>query len=262
MTGGVRAVEFTFTNPTAAEAIATASAALGSRALIGAGSVLDAETARVAILAGARFVVTPTVSPATIEICNRYGVATTIGALTPTEILTAWQAGATYVKVFPATSAGRVTCATCWVPCRSKLIPTGGVDADNAGEFIRAGAVAVALGSNLVDGRSVATSAWETITARAQAIVDAVALARRPRLRDAPERGTLEFVELPQASERASGEGPQPRRLKCQPIPNLPARARSQRPGSCVTESGSRPPSVKRPLRRSRCHWIEALGAP
>jgi 2-dehydro-3-deoxyphosphogluconate aldolase / (4S)-4-hydroxy-2-oxoglutarate aldolase len=178
--GGVRAVEFTFTNPTAGEAIAGASATLGSRALIGAGSVLDAETARVAILAGARFVVTPTVSAATIEICNRYGVATTIGALTPTEILTAWQAGATFVKVFPANLGGPRYLRDVLGPLpQLKLIPTGGVDVDNAGEFIRAGAVAVALGSNLVDGRSVATEDWETITARAQAIIDAVAGARR-----------------------------------------------------------------------------------
>ena len=181
--GGVRAVEFTFTNPTAGEAIAAASAALGSRALIGAGSVLDAETARVAILAGARFVVTPTVSASTIELCNRYGVATTIGALTPTEILTAWQAGATYVKVFPANLGGPRYLRDVLGPLpQLKLIPTGGVDVDNAGEFIRAGAVAVALGSNLVDARSVATEDWETITARAQAIVDAVARARRPKI--------------------------------------------------------------------------------
>jgi 2-dehydro-3-deoxyphosphogluconate aldolase/(4S)-4-hydroxy-2-oxoglutarate aldolase len=181
--GGVRAVEFTFTNPAAAEAIAAASAMLGSRALIGAGSVLDAETARVAILAGARFVVTPTVSQSTIELCNRYGVATTIGALTPTEILTAWQAGATFVKVFPANLGGPRYLRDVLGPLpQLKLIPTGGVDVDNAGEFIRAGAVAVALGSNLVDGRSVATEDWETITARAQAIVDAVARARRPKI--------------------------------------------------------------------------------
>ena len=178
--GGVRAVEFTFTNPAAGEAIAAASAALGSRALIGAGSVLDAETARVAILAGARFVVTPTVSLATIELCNRYGVATTIGALTPTEILTAWQAGATFVKVFPANLGGPRYLRDVLGPLpQLKLIPTGGVEVDNAGEFIRAGAVAVALGSNLVDGRSVATEDWETITARAQAIVDAVERGRR-----------------------------------------------------------------------------------
>jgi 2-dehydro-3-deoxyphosphogluconate aldolase/(4S)-4-hydroxy-2-oxoglutarate aldolase len=179
--GGVRAVEFTFTNPAAAGAIAAASDALGSRALIGAGSVLDAETARVAILAGAAFIVTPTISLPVIEICNRYGVATTIGALTPSEILTAWQAGATYVKVFPANLGGPRYLRDVLGPLpQVKLIPTGGVDVDNAGEFIRAGAVAVALGSNLVDARSVATGDWETITSRAQAIVDAVTRARRP----------------------------------------------------------------------------------
>jgi 2-dehydro-3-deoxyphosphogluconate aldolase/(4S)-4-hydroxy-2-oxoglutarate aldolase len=181
--GGVRAVEFTFTNPTAGEAIAAASTALGPRALIGAGSILDAETARVAILAGATFVVTPTVSASTIELCNRYGVATIIGALTPTEILTAWQAGATYVKVFPANLGGPRYLRDVLGPLpQLKLIPTGGVDVDNAGEFIRAGAVAVALGSNLVDARSVTTEDWQTITARAQAIVDAVAQARRPKI--------------------------------------------------------------------------------
>src|ERR687894_1923420 len=180
VSGGVRAVEFTFTNPAAAEAIAAASAALGPRALIGAGSVLDAETARVAILAGATFIVTPTVSASTIELCNRYGVATTIGALTPTEILTAWQAGATYVKVFPATLGGPRYLRDVLGPLpQLKLIPTGGVDVENAADFIRAGASAIAVGSNLVDGRSVATEDWETITARAQAIVDAVRQARR-----------------------------------------------------------------------------------
>jgi 2-dehydro-3-deoxyphosphogluconate aldolase/(4S)-4-hydroxy-2-oxoglutarate aldolase len=178
--GGVRAVEFTFTNPGAAGAISAAREALGVRALIGAGSVLDAETARVAILAGAAFVVTPTVSLPTIEICNRYGVATTIGALTPTEILTAWQAGATYVKVFPASLGGPRYLRDVRGPLpQVKLIPTGGVDAANAGEFIRAGAVAVALGSNLVDARSVANEDWATITTRAQAVVAAVAQARR-----------------------------------------------------------------------------------
>jgi 2-dehydro-3-deoxyphosphogluconate aldolase/(4S)-4-hydroxy-2-oxoglutarate aldolase len=178
--GGVRAVEFTFTNPDAAAAITAAHEGLGGRALIGAGSVLDAETARVAILAGAAFVVTPTVSLPVIEICNRYGVATVIGALTPTEILTAWQAGATYVKVFPASLGGPRYLRDVRGPLpQVKLIPTGGVDAANAGEFIRAGAVAVALGSNLVDARSVANDDWPTITERAQAIIAAVARARQ-----------------------------------------------------------------------------------
>jgi 2-dehydro-3-deoxyphosphogluconate aldolase/(4S)-4-hydroxy-2-oxoglutarate aldolase len=179
--GGVRAVEFTFTNPAAAGAITAAREALGERALIGAGSVLDAETARVAILAGAAFVVTPTVSLPTIEICNRYGVATTIGALTPTEILTAWQAGPPCVQVSPASLGGPRYLRDVRGPLpQVKLIPTGGVDAANAGEFIRAGAVAVALGGNLVDARSVADEDWGTITSRAKAVADAVAQARRP----------------------------------------------------------------------------------
>jgi 2-dehydro-3-deoxyphosphogluconate aldolase/(4S)-4-hydroxy-2-oxoglutarate aldolase len=177
--GGVRAVEFTFTNPAAAAAITAARDALGDRALIGAGSVLDTETARVAILAGAAFVVTPTVSLPVIEICNRYGVATVIGALTPTEILTAWQAGATYVKVFPASQGGPRYLRDVRGPLpQIKLIPTGGVDAANAGDFIRAGAIAVALGSNLVDARSVAAEDWGTITTRARTVVAAVAAAR------------------------------------------------------------------------------------
>jgi 2-dehydro-3-deoxyphosphogluconate aldolase/(4S)-4-hydroxy-2-oxoglutarate aldolase len=179
--GGVRAVEFTFTNPAAGGAISAAREALGARALIGAGSVLDAETARVAILAGAAFVVTPTVSLPVIEICHRYGVATTIGALTPTEIITAWEAGATYVKVFPASLGGPRYLRDIRAPLpQVKLIPTGGVDLDNAGEFIRAGAVAVALGSNLVDARSVTNEDWETITTRARAVVQAVQQARQP----------------------------------------------------------------------------------
>ena len=177
--GGVRAVEFTFTNPAAAAAITAAREALGGRALIGAGSVLDAETARIAILSGAAFVVTPTVSLPVIEMCRRYGVATTIGALTPTEILTAWQAGANYVKVFPASLGGPGYLRDVRGPLpQVKLIPTGGVDAANAGDFIRAGAVALALGSNLVDAASVANDDWETITARARAVAAAVAEAR------------------------------------------------------------------------------------
>jgi 2-dehydro-3-deoxyphosphogluconate aldolase / (4S)-4-hydroxy-2-oxoglutarate aldolase len=181
VSGGVRAVEFTFTNPAAAGAIAAAGEALGARALIGAGSVLDAETARVAILAGASFVVTPTLSLPVVSLCNRYGVATVIGGLTPTELLTAWEAGATYVKVFPASLGGPQYLRDVLAPLpQLKLIPTGGVSRDNAADFIRAGAVAVALGGNLVDARSVADEDWPTLTARARAVADAVAQARRP----------------------------------------------------------------------------------
>lgn len=178
--GGVQAVEFTFTNPLAARAIEAARGALGERASIGAGSVLDPETARTAILAGAAYVVTPTLSERTIELCNRYGIPTAIGALTPTEILAAWEAGASYVKVFPASLGGPGYLKDVRGPLpQVKLIPTGGVSVENAGEFIRAGAVAVALGSNLVDGRTVGAGDWATITERARTISKAVADARR-----------------------------------------------------------------------------------
>ncbi len=177
--GGVRAVEFTFTNPTAPRAIEAVVSALGDRALIGAGSVLDPETARVALLAGAAYIVTPTLSLPTIELCNRYGAPTVIGALTPTEIVSAWQAGASYVKVFPATLGGPGYFKDVRGPLpQVKLIPTGGVSLENAADFIRAGAVAVALGSNLVDAKSVAAADWPTITQRARTLVEAVARAR------------------------------------------------------------------------------------
>ncbi len=183
--GGVRAVEFTFTNPTAPRAIEAAVNALGDRALIGAGSVLDAETARTALLAGAAYIVAPTLSLPTIELCNRYSAPTVIGALTPTEIVTAWQAGASYVKVFPASLGGPGYFRDLRGPLpQVKLIPTGGVSLENAADFIRAGAVAVALGSNLVDAKSVAAADWPTITERARALVDAVA-----RGRDGAPRG-------------------------------------------------------------------------
>src|SRR5687767_13015905 len=97
--GGIQAVEFTFTNPLAGRAIEAVKAAVGSRGYIGAGTVLDPETARVAILAGAEYIVTPTLKRETIEVCNRYGVPTVIGAFTATEMLTAQEAGATYIKV-------------------------------------------------------------------------------------------------------------------------------------------------------------------
>ena len=177
--GGVRAVEFTFTNPRAARAIEAAAEALGERALVGAGSVLDPETARAAILAGAGFVVTPTLSGRTIELCNRYGVPTVVGGLTPTELLSAWEAGASYVKVFPASLGGPTYLKDVLGPLpQLKLVPTGGVSVDNAGDFIRAGAAAVALGSNLVDAKTTAAGDWTTITERARALTAAVAAAR------------------------------------------------------------------------------------
>lgn len=180
--GGVRAVEFTFTNRDAAKAISAAAAAVGDDGYIGAGSVLDPETARAAILAGARYIVTPTTNPATIELCNRYGVDALVGALTPTEMLTAAEAGAAYVKVFPASLGGPRYLKDVLGPLpQLRLIPTGGVSVDNAADFIVAGAVAVAMGSNLVDEATVAAKRWDVITERARAISAAVAAAKASR---------------------------------------------------------------------------------
>jgi 2-dehydro-3-deoxyphosphogluconate aldolase/(4S)-4-hydroxy-2-oxoglutarate aldolase len=177
--GGIDVVEFTYTNPAAGSAIEAVKSAHGDSVLAGAGTVLDPETCRAAILQGADLIVTPTVNIEVIRMCQRYSVPTVIGAFTPTEILTAWESGATFVKVFPASVVGARYLKDVRGPLpQVRLIPTGGVSAENAGDFIRAGARAVALGSNLVDAQSVASKDWATITSRAQAAVEAVRQAR------------------------------------------------------------------------------------
>lgn len=177
--GGISVVEFTYTNPQAGQAIAEVKAALGDAVSVGAGTVLDAETARGAILLGADFMVTPAVRVETIQVCQRYSVPTVIGALTPTEILTAWEHGATFVKVFPASSVGPRYLKDVAGPLpQVRLVPTGGVNVDNAGEFIAAGARAIAVGSNLVDQGTVEHARWGELTSRAEAFAAAVASVR------------------------------------------------------------------------------------
>ncbi len=177
--GGIEAIEFTYTNPRAGEAIAQVKDALAGRVLVGAGTVLDPETARAAMLQGADFIVTPTLNPETIRVCRRYDVPTVIGAFTPTEILTAWELGAGYVKVFPASAVGPRYLKDVRGPLpQVKLIPTGGVDLNNAADFIKAGAAAIAVGSNLVDGKLVAAGDWSTLRDRATQFVAAVQNAR------------------------------------------------------------------------------------
>ncbi len=179
LAGGIDVVEFTYTNPEAGAAIAAVKAAHGDAVLAGAGTVLDPETCRAAILQGADLIVTPTVNVEVIRMCQRYSIPTVIGAFTPTEILTAWEAGATFVKVFPASVVGPRYLKDVRGPLpQVRLIPTGGVSAENAGAFIQAGARAVALGSNLVDAVSVANKDWATITARSRTAIDAVRQAR------------------------------------------------------------------------------------
>ena len=178
--GGIGAVEITMTTPGALDVIGECANRLGDEILLGAGTVLDPETARAAILAGAEYIVTPTLNPDVITLCRRYDKAVIPGALTPTEILTAWECGADIVKVFPATTVGPRYFKDVKAPLpQVDLMPTGGVDLDNAGDFIRAGACAVAVGGNLVDKAAVAAGEWHVLTDTARKYVETVRNARQ-----------------------------------------------------------------------------------
>ncbi len=181
--GGIACIELTMTTPGALRTIEEASTTL-PKTTIGAGTVLDAPTARLAILAGARFLVTPTVNIAALETAHRYGIPAIIGAMTPTEILTAWESGADMVKVFPASVVGPAFVREMRGPLpQIPLVPTGGITADNAGEFIRAGAAAVCAGSWLVDKQAVAEGRYEVIEEKARRLVEAVRKAREKAAR-------------------------------------------------------------------------------
>jgi 2-dehydro-3-deoxyphosphogluconate aldolase/(4S)-4-hydroxy-2-oxoglutarate aldolase len=174
--GGISAIEFTFSTPGALDMLKAASARFGEDVLLGAGTVLDPETARAAILAGAEFIITPTINLETIEMCKRYGKPIVAGAMTPTEMLTVWEAGADLVKVFPASNIGGpdyIKAVLAPLP-QLRLVPTGGVNADNAAQYLKAGAAAVAVGGNLVKKEAVASGDWGAITAEAQRLVAAV----------------------------------------------------------------------------------------
>ena len=176
--GGLRCLEITMTTPGALRAIGEASEKM-TGALMGAGTVLDAVTARQAILAGAKFLVTPTVKLDVIEIAHRYGVVVIPGAMTPTEILTAWEAGADMVKVFPANVLGPGYLKAVHGPLpQIPLVPTGGVTAETAKEFIQAGAAIVCAGGWLVDKKAIAEGHYEILTERARELVEAVSKAR------------------------------------------------------------------------------------
>ncbi|MCL4691807.1 MAG: bifunctional 4-hydroxy-2-oxoglutarate aldolase/2-dehydro-3-deoxy-phosphogluconate aldolase [Candidatus Hydrogenedentes bacterium] len=178
--GGVHCIEVTMTTPGALECIETATKKLaGADVLLGVGTVLDAETCRMAILAGAEYVVTPTLSIPVIQMARRYGKPIAAGAYTPTEILTAWEAGSDFVKVFPASIGGPEYLKAIKGPLpQIPLIPTGGVEVDNVGEFLKAGAVALGVGGNLVAKKLVASRDFDGITKNARAFADAVRAAR------------------------------------------------------------------------------------
>ena len=163
--GGCEAMEITMTTPGALEAIAAARKEMGDRCLVGVGSVLDPETARAAIVAGAQFVFAPTLNLGVIEMAHRFDTVVVTGAFTPTEILTATQAGADMVKVFPANHFGPKYFKDILAPMpHLKLTPTGGVDLDTAEEWLRAGAAALGVGSSLVKKDLIKAKDWAALT--------------------------------------------------------------------------------------------------
>jgi 2-dehydro-3-deoxyphosphogluconate aldolase/(4S)-4-hydroxy-2-oxoglutarate aldolase len=162
--GGVSVVEITMTVPGALDVVREVRQALGDRLLLGAGTILDPETARAALLAGAEYLVAPTVNLDVIRLCQRYDKLVMPGAFTPTEILAAWEAGADIIKVFPAEVVGPAFFKAVRGPLpQVRLMPTGGVDLTTAADFLRAGACCLGVGSQLVEPKAVAERDFDRI---------------------------------------------------------------------------------------------------
>jgi 2-dehydro-3-deoxyphosphogluconate aldolase/(4S)-4-hydroxy-2-oxoglutarate aldolase len=178
--GGISILEITMTVPGAIGVIEEVTKRYGDEALVGAGTVLDGETARACIVAGARFVVSPALNLETIEVCRGNDVAVMPGALTPTEVVQAWSAGADFVKVFPAGAVGGASyIKSLKAPLpQIELVPTGGVSLKTAADFIRAGASALGVGADLVDLKAIREGQQNLITERARQFVNIVAEAR------------------------------------------------------------------------------------
>jgi 2-dehydro-3-deoxyphosphogluconate aldolase/(4S)-4-hydroxy-2-oxoglutarate aldolase len=173
--GGVQVIEVTMTTPGALDVIAQASHKYGEEVLFGAGSVLDAETARAAILSGAGFIVAPTLNLDVIALCNRYSAPVTPGCYTPTEMLTAWEAGADMVKLFPASIGGPSLVKAILAPLpQLAIVPVGGVNLDTAAAFIANGAVALGVGSSLVNQKLLNAGDMDELTRRAAAFIQEV----------------------------------------------------------------------------------------
>jgi 2-dehydro-3-deoxyphosphogluconate aldolase/(4S)-4-hydroxy-2-oxoglutarate aldolase len=178
--GGISVLEITMTVPGAVRVIEEVAARYGSEALVGAGTVLDPETARACILAGAEFIVSPALNPETIALCRRYGKVVMPGALTPTEVLAAWQAGADFVKVFPCDSLGGakyIKSLKAPLP-QIQIVPTGGVTLQTAADFIKAGATALGVGTDLVDVKALRAGQGRVIVERARRFMEIVKEAR------------------------------------------------------------------------------------
>lgn len=175
LAGGVEVMEVTFTVPGATRVLEKVAEKLGDRILLGAGTVLDPETARTAILAGAEFIVSPAVNLEVIELCKRYGKLVMPGALTPTEIVTAWQAGADIIKIFPSELTGPKYLKAINAPLpQIRLMPTGGVNLDTAVDFLNAGACALGIGGSLVEPKAVASGDLKRIETLAAKYVELV----------------------------------------------------------------------------------------
>lgn len=184
--GGINVLEITMTVPRAVKVIEQVVDAYGDEVVVGAGTVLDAETARACILAGASFVVSPSLNVDTIELCRRYSTAVMPGALTPTEVVTAWQAGADVVKVFPCGALGGakyLRALKAPLP-QIELIPTGGVSLQTAADFIAAGAFALGVGADLADTKAIRAGQPEKVTDAARAYVSVVCDARAASAED------------------------------------------------------------------------------
>ncbi len=178
--GGVSVIEVTMTVPGAIGVLEQLAAKLGGKVLLGAGTVLDPETARACILAGAEFLVSPNLNVKVIEVTRRYSKVSVPAGLTPTEVVTAWEAGADFVKIFPCSAMGGadyLKALKAPLP-QVEMIPTGGVSLENCGSFFKAGAAAVAVGGELVDKKAVQEKRWDAVTETARKFAEAVRKAR------------------------------------------------------------------------------------
>jgi 2-dehydro-3-deoxyphosphogluconate aldolase/(4S)-4-hydroxy-2-oxoglutarate aldolase len=173
--GGVRVIEVTMTTPGAMRVIEEATSRYGQEVLFGAGTVLDAETARAAILAGAAYIVSPTLNLEVIILCNRYGIPVVPGCYTPSEMLAAWEAGADLVKLFPASVGGPSLIKAILAPLpQLKIIPVGGVDLNTAADFIKMGAYALGVGSSLINQKLLDSGDLDELRHRAEAFLEEV----------------------------------------------------------------------------------------
>jgi len=178
--GGIRTAEITMTVPGAIRALEKVADKFGDQMVLGAGTVLDPETARACMLAGAEFFVTPSLNLKTIEMAKRYSKVITPGALTPTEVLTAWEAGADAVKIFPCSAVGGakyIKALRAPFP-QLEMIPTGGVSLETIGEFLKAGACAAGVGAELIDNVNIREGHYEVFEERAKRFIAAIAKAR------------------------------------------------------------------------------------